>query len=109
MEIETLDKNGYSLIRVHEDLLQETDLAPLKAAIRSVLDEGKVNLAVSFTGGTCFYSRTIAVLVQILGEVKEFGGNLAVIHPKEGMLEMIKVVGLGILIETHTSEETVCL
>jgi anti-anti-sigma factor len=107
MEIETLEKNGYHLIRIKDDLLHETDMTPLKNEVQSQMDKGTVNLAISFTGTSIFFSRAIAVLVQTLGQVKEFGGQLAVVHPNPGMLEVFTVVGLEKLIQTHTSEETI--
>lgn len=107
MEIEKLEKNGYILLRVKEDLKQETDMTPLKQVAGTIVAEGNFNLAISFTYTSNFFSRTIAILVQILGLVKESGGHLSVVHPNADMLEMIRIVGLEKLIDTHTSEETI--
>ena len=107
MEIEALDKNGYRLLRIKEDLSSTTDLKKLKTLIQSQLDEKVANLALSFTKDSFFYSRTIAILVQFMGYVKEREGNFAVIHPNIGMLEMIKLTGLGKLMETYISEESI--
>ena len=107
MEIEALDKNGYRLLRIKDDLSIENDVAELKSLVKPHLDEGVKNLALSFTGNSYFYSRTIAILVQFMGQIKENDGNFAVIHPNAEVLEMIKLVGLGKLIETYTSEESI--
>jgi anti-anti-sigma factor len=107
MEIESLDKNGYCLIRIKEDISHETDVAQFKTSIQPYLDQGHINIALSFTKNSIFYSTIIAILVQILGRVKEFDGNFALVHPNTSMLEMIRLVGLGKLIEMHTSEENI--
>jgi anti-anti-sigma factor len=107
MEIEALDKKGYRLLRIKEDLSHETDLAQLKTLIQSHLDEEVKNLALSFTKDSFFYSRTIAILVQFMGYVKEREGNFAIIHPNISMLEMIKLIGLDKLMEMHTSEDSI--
>lgn len=106
MEIEALDKNGYRLLRIKEDLSHNTDLTALKMLVNSHLDGGVNNLALSFTKDSYFFSRTIAILVQFMGHVKEREGNFAIIHPNKSMLEMINLIGLGKLMETYTSEES---
>jgi anti-anti-sigma factor len=105
METQSCDINGYRLVRIMEDLTQETNLAALKAAVSPHLDNGVKNLALSFTENSYFFSRTIAILVQFLGHIKENDGRLAIIHPNDKMLEMFKMVGLGMLIDLYTSED----
>jgi anti-anti-sigma factor len=78
----------------------------MKALIHSHVDESVINLALSFTKDSYFYSRTIAILTQFLGNIKEHGGSFSIIHPNKNMLEMIELVGLGKLIETYTSEDS---
>lgn len=107
MEIEALDKNGYRLLRIKEDLAPDTDLKELKTVISSHIDDSVKNLALSFTRDSYFYSRTIAILTQFMGHVKENDGSFAVIHPNGDMLEMIELIGLNKLIETYTSEESI--
>lgn len=102
-----MEKNGYRLLRIKEDLSHETDLAKLKTSIQSHIDETVNNLALSFTKDTYFFSRTIAILVQFMGYIKERDGNIAIIHPNASMLEMIKLTGLDRFIETHLSEESI--
>ena len=106
MEIEAFDKNGYRLLRIKEDLVPDTDLKELKSCINSHLDESVRNLALSFTRRSYFYSRTIAILTQFMGYVKENDGSFAIVHPNAEMLEMIELIGLDKLIETYTSEES---
>ena len=106
MEIEALDKNGYRLLRIKEDLSHDTDLTALKMLVNSHLDGGVSNLALSFTKDSYFFSRTIAILVQFMGNIKEREGHFAIVHPNSGMLEMINLIGLGKLMETYTSEES---
>ena len=107
MEIEALEKNGYRLLRIKEDLSPDTDLEKLKTLIKPHLDDGVQNLALSFTKESYFYSRTIAIIIQFMGHVKEHGGNLTIIHPNKRMLEMIELIGLGKLMKMHTSEESI--
>ncbi len=105
MEIEALEKNGYRLLRIKENLSHDTDLTALKMLVNSHLEDGITNLALSFTKDSYFFSRTIAILVQFMGYIKEREGRFAVIHPNGSMLEMINLIGLGKLMETYTSEE----
>ena len=105
MEIEALDKNGYRLLRIKEDLKQDTDLKKLKSLINDNFDDDVKNLALSFTESSYFYSRTIAIITQFLGHIKERDGMFALIHPNSHMLEMIKLVGLDKLIYICTSED----
>lgn len=105
MEIETLDKNGYRLLRIKEDLGQSTDLTELKSLLASRIDDEVKNLAFSFTEKSYFYSRTIAILTQFLGTIKERDGQFALIHPNDSMLEMIRLVGLNKLMGLHATED----
>jgi hypothetical protein len=105
MEIEALDKNGYRLLRIKEDLRQSTDLTELKFLLASHIDDEVKNLAFSFTEKSYFYSRTIAILTQFLGTIKERNGQFALIHPNNGMLEMIRVVGLNKLMGLYVTED----
>ena len=107
MEIETFDKNGFCLLRIKDDISHNTDLSQLKKIVNKYIDEGVSNLALSFSKESFFFSRTIAVLVQFMGSIKEREGNFAIIHPNTSMLEMIKLIGLGKLIETYTSEDAI--
>jgi anti-anti-sigma factor len=106
MEIEAVDINGYRVLRIKEDLTRDSNLTKFKSLVKPHLDEGVKNLALSFTRDSYFYSRTIAIIVQFMGHIKENDGNIAIIHPNNGVLEMIKLVGLGKLIETYTSEDS---
>ena len=106
MDIEALDTNEYRLLRIKEDLSPDTDLKQLKMLINSHLDDSVKNLALSFTKDSYFYSRTIAILTQFMGHVKENDGQFAIIHPNANMLEMIELTGLSRLIETYSSEES---
>lgn len=105
MQIEAVDKNGYRLLRINEDLKQDTNLNDLKSLISTKFDDNVKNLALSFTERSYFYSRTIAIITQFLGQIKERDGYFAIIHPNDNMLEMIKLVGLDKLIKTYTSED----
>ena len=58
MNIDVVDKNGFCLIRIKDDLLQETDLGRVKSEVQSQLDNGIINIAVSFTPKSYFHSRT---------------------------------------------------
>jgi anti-anti-sigma regulatory factor len=107
MKFEFAEMNGYRLVRITEDITRESDLNELKSIVRQNLDSGTTNLAVSFTHASNFYSPLIAVLVQFLGYVKEHDGNLAVVHPNEGMLDVLKLVGLGKLMLLYTSEDKI--
>jgi hypothetical protein len=104
MEIETVDRAGYRILRVKEDLTSDSDLTDLKTAVKLQIDDSVRNIAISFTEKSYFYSRTIAVLVQFLGLIKELEGNLAIIHPDAGKSKMLTLIGLGKLIQTFTDE-----
>ena len=105
MEIEACEKNGYRLVRIKENLTPDTDLVKFKELVSTQLEDEISNLALSFTEESYFYSRTIAILIQFMGIVKERNGSFAIIHPNSKMLEMIQLIGLEKFIETHTSEE----
>ena len=107
MNIEVVNKEKFCIIRINDIVTQDTDLTSLKHEAQSQVNCGNVHIALSFTKDSNFYSRTIAVIVQILGLVKEFGGGLAIVHPNSDMLEMIQLVGLGKIIEMYTSEDVV--
>ena len=109
MNIDVIDKKSYCLIRIKDDLLDETDMKPLKTEAQAQLDNGMINIAISFTRNSHIHSLTIAVLIQILGFVKEFGGKLAVVHPNAKILEILEVVGLEKLVATSTSEDSITL
>jgi anti-anti-sigma factor len=107
MNIEIMDFNGYKVLRVKDDIKSDSDLSALKAAVNSQLTAGAKNLALSFTPGSFFYSKTIAVIVQVLGLVKEVGGNFSVVHPVARVLKSLAVIGLDKLIELCPKEENI--
>ena len=102
------EKNGYCVVRIKEDITRESDLKELKDQVRRRIEsEGVKNLAISFTQESNLYSPLIAVLVQFLGYVKEKDGNLVVVHPNNGMLDVIRMVGLGKLMILAKSEDEI--
>jgi anti-anti-sigma factor len=108
MIYEFSDKNGFRIVRIKDDITRETDLNELKNVVKDKIDKENItHLAVSFTRESNFYSPLIAVLVQFLGYVKEKDGSLAIIHPNEGMLDVIRMVGLGKLMNLYTSEDLI--
>lgn len=108
MDFEFAEKNGYHVVRVNQDIAREAELNELKTVVRKKIDiDGVKNLAVCFGPDCNFYSPLIAVLVQFLGQVKERDGNLAVVHPNNAMLDVIRMVGLGKLMTLLKSEDDI--
>ncbi|MBD3421248.1 MAG: hypothetical protein GF398_14125 [Chitinivibrionales bacterium] len=107
MFIHSDKRHGYKILRVKDDLGRETDFAELKNKVKECVDQGDTNVALAFTKESYFYTSSISGLVQCLGLVREKNGKLAIIQPNEGMLDTLRIVGLGKLIDIYFSEDEI--
>lgn len=104
-ELDTV--NNYQIVRILQEIPRDNDFSKLKKTVYSILEDGNKNIAISFSKDTYLYSRTIAVLVQFLGLVKEKDGNFAVVHPDPKMLKSLKMIGLSFMMQLCTEEKSI--
>jgi anti-anti-sigma regulatory factor len=105
MYIEVCDIGAFRVVRVMDDLGNDSNLEDLKAAVREQMDNHAQNIALSFTRRTYFFSRLIAVMVQFLGFVKERNGIFAIVHADPNMRNMLTLVGIDKLIRAFADEQ----
>ena len=105
MEISTVSKNGFCVLRIGNDLDMGADLTELKEAIGIRLLEGNRNIALSLTRKSLLSSTPISEIVQCLRMIKEKGGKLAVIESNQDMLDTFRVIGLDKMITLCMSED----
>jgi anti-anti-sigma factor len=107
MEIETVDKNGCTILRVKEDLSAKSDLTTLKSAIKKHLSQGQYNLALAFTADSYFHTQTVSILVQCIEMVHKRGGMLGIVNPNSEILDMLNTISLDRLVNIYPSEDAV--
>ena len=107
MDVKTIEKNGYIILRVEEDLSAKSNVQVLKSTIKKYLEQGQVNIAVMFTKNSFFHTQTISVLVQCIELVRERGGKLGIINPNTEIDDILHTINLNELVDIFSSEDEV--
>lgn len=105
MQIESVFKNGYQILRVKDDLNFTSNLSDIKWLVEEYLRQGIVNIAISISAKSYLSSMSIGYLLHCYKMLKEQGGRLAVIQPDSEDTDLLEVLSLTSVIETYTSEE----
>lgn len=105
MQIESVAKNDYQILRIQEDLNFNSDLTKLRDIVEELLNKDKVNIAVSLTPKSYLSSMSIGYLLSLYKMIKAKEGNLAVIQPNEEDSDLLEMLSMTSVIQTYDSED----
>jgi anti-anti-sigma regulatory factor len=105
MGIDSLERNGYRVFRIAEDLGLRSTISELEQLVLSAMDENQNRIAVSFTPGSHLYSNTIAILIRCISRAEEKGIKLTLVVPNESIMSSVMLVGLNSLVHIVRSED----
>ncbi|MFC1585670.1 STAS domain-containing protein [Fibrobacterota bacterium] len=103
MEIKTL--GPYRILRIEEELEVISELVELQSLIEGYIKLGIKHIAINFTESSYIYSGAIGVLVRCYKQIKDEGGKLCIIEPKDTMVAVLKATGITKIIKTYKSED----
>ena len=72
-------KGRYRVIKIDEDVEEDTELSELNVIVKGMLDQGKRTLAIRFTPRSYFGAKAVHDFVDCLEMITENRGRLAVI------------------------------
>ncbi len=105
MNIESYARGSYRILNIEQEDESIQELFELKDIISEYLETGVRDIAVRFTNTSYIYSGEIRVLISCFKMVKNYGGTLCLIEPKESIYEMLKNLNIDKLIGIYSSEE----
>lgn len=106
LNVETLWKSGYYVVRVLDDNPGERgDLAELLSIVRQAISNGNKNIAVVFARSAFLYTRSIAALIRCYAMIDDAGGVFAVVAPNPHLMHAIELAGIHTVIKTFISED----
>ena len=100
-------QDGFYIIRVLQNSFTEGDAEALKNRISDYMDEGKMNIVLSFTPDSYPYSKLLTILTQCHRLVKSRNGRLVVVHPNRDFHEIIEQTKLANVLEAYASEDDI--
>jgi anti-anti-sigma regulatory factor len=106
MGIESVERNGFSVFRIAEDLGLRSTISELEQLIITAMNNGGKHVAVSFTPNSHLYSNTIAILIRCISHAEEKGVRLTLVVPNESIMSSVMLVGLNSLVNIVRSEES---
>ncbi len=105
MKIESYCKGIYRLIRIEEPLKVISDLSELQALIEGYAANDDVYIAVNFTDASYLYSGAISVLVNCYKLIRSKEGDLCIVEPNKGLLELLKQMNIDAIVGIYPSED----
>ena len=105
MQLEKIEKKGYQIIRIKDDLNFNSDLTEVKEVVEDLLIRNKVMIAVSLTPRSYLSSMSIGYLLSIYKIVRVKNGILAVVQPNEEDNDLLEMLSMTSVIETYRSED----
>ena len=74
--------------------------------LQAELEQGKVNIALDFSGVEFISSAGLRVLVNARKTVKNAGGRIVIAQPSQQVTETLEIAGLEVLFEQFPDRET---
>jgi len=105
MELERVEKKGYQIIRIKNDLNFNSDLTEVKKVVEELLAKDQVLIAISLTSKSYLSSMSIGYLLSIYKIVKAKDGILAVVQPNEEDNDLLEMLSMTSVIETYRGED----
>ncbi|MBD3320954.1 MAG: hypothetical protein GF350_07675 [Chitinivibrionales bacterium] len=106
MRIDTVQKNGFYILKVRDNVGPDTDLSKLKFLVEEIIEKGGYDIAVGFLPKSYLSSNSIAVLISCVRLLKENGGTLSVVGLAKNMVQILRVLNVQAnIISTYDTEE----
>ena len=103
-------KGRYRLIKIDEDVAENTELSELTFIVKGMLDQGKRTIAVRFTPRSFFGTKAVHDFVDCLEMVTEKQGKLAVVNPNKYIHNFLDAIDFDHVVDVCDNEEDlVCL
>ena len=98
-------KGRYRLIKIDEDVAENTELSDLTVIVKGMLDQGKRTIAVRFTPRSFFGTKAVHDFVDCLEMVTEKQGKLAVVSPNKYIHNFLDAIDFDHVVEVCDDEE----
>ena len=98
-------KGRYRLIKIDEDVEENTELSELTVIVKGMLDQGKRTIAVRFTPRSFFGTKAVHDFVDCLEMVTEKQGKLAVVSPNKYIHNFLDAIDFDHVVEVFNDEE----
>ena len=105
MEINSSYKNDYRIIDIKDNVGLNTDLSELKTIVKQYLQENEKNFAFSFTDQSYLSAKSVETVIGCFEMIQEKEGEVAIIHPNEDILSIVRIFNLRSIIKIFNSKE----
>lgn len=110
MPLSIYRRGKYRLIKIDEDVAENTELSELTVIVKSMLDQGKRTIAVRFTPRSFFGTKAVHDFVDCLQMITEKQGRLAVVSPNRYIHNFLDAIDFDHVVDVCNNEEDlVCL
>jgi anti-sigma B factor antagonist len=82
----------------------EGEIQPLRSAIRALIDEARVNIALNLAGLTSIDARGLGELVFTRAVLRGHGGDLALVEPSATVRKLLHVTRLDRVFRVYSAE-----
>ena len=102
-------KGRYRVIKIDEDVTEDTELSELNVIVKGMLDQGKRTLAIRFTPRSYFSTKAVHDFVDCLEMITEKRGRLAVVNPNKYIHDFLGAIDFDhVVMVCDSEEELVC-
>ena len=98
-------RGKYRVIKIDEDVEENTELSELNIIVKSMLDQGKRTIAVRFTPQSFFGTKAVHDFVDCLEMITEKQGRLAVVNPNRYIHNFLDAIDFDHVVRVCNSEE----
>ncbi len=105
MLYESYEKGVFQVIKFNEVLHLTSNISKLETVVSSYLEKEIVNIALRFKEESYLCSQTGAIIVRCWEEIKDHGGEFALININNDILDFLKVIDFESLIKIFSSEK----
>ena len=105
MELGGSEKGIYFVIDIAGKIDRLKDSIVLKSYINTLIEKGRVAIALNLCKVTYLDSGALNVLIYCHETLKKKGGRMVLIEPSEYVRDVLEVVGLAKLVKIFSSQE----
>ena len=99
------EKGRYRVIKIDEDVEEDTGLSELNVIIKGMLDQGKRTLAIRFTPRSYFGTKAVHDFVDCLEMITENSGRLAVVSRNRYIHNFVDAIDFDHVVKVCDNEE----
>jgi anti-anti-sigma factor len=105
MRIEAYGKGAYKVIRIESPFHVISELTELQSLIEGYVQNDDVYIAVNFSDASYLYSGAISVLINCYKLIRSKNGDLCIVEPNQGLLELLRQMNIDAIIRIYASED----